>query len=108
MFRINNGKLVIRKKRTIKIIDLSKVLFIERFNNRTYIIINDKDEIITNIPLSKLESLLPPNFIRSHRSFIINKDYLEGLKLLNEKTYEANFPNDKQALVVKEHLESFL
>ncbi|MFW5434120.1 LytTR family transcriptional regulator DNA-binding domain-containing protein [Paenibacillus apiarius] len=108
MFRINNGKLIIKKKRNIEFIDLSKVLFIERFNNKTYIQVADKNEIVTNVPLKDLEVVLPPNFKRSHRSFIINKEYLEGLKLLNEKTYEANFPNDKQALVLKEHVEYFL
>ncbi|WP_407716591.1 LytTR family DNA-binding domain-containing protein [Heyndrickxia sporothermodurans] len=64
--------------------------------------------MIINSSLKELEQILPQNFKKTHRSFIINIEHLEGLNIFNEKTYEASFPNEKYALVSKSCIDKLL
>ncbi|USY51199.1 LytTR family transcriptional regulator [Bacillus altitudinis] len=104
MIKIVDKKLIIKKKRNIHFIPIKEVLYFEKFNHKTYVHLENKNEISLNMSLKELEIILPSNFKRTHRSFLINKELLEGLIFLNEKSYEAIFPNNKTALVVKDCL----
>jgi DNA-binding LytR/AlgR family response regulator len=91
-------KLVVTKRNKILLLNLDEIVYIEKTG--TYSIINTlHKEISVNNTLKELENKLPDNFVRAHRSFIINKRMLKELITLNENTYEALFPNDKTALV---------
>mgnify|MGYP000302479277 FL=1 len=43
--------------------------------------------------LNLLEEQLPTNFIRVHRTFIVNIDYIESFKYLNNSTYSFTLKN---------------
>jgi len=61
----------------MKLIELNDVLFIESLSN--YVKIHTKIEtVITKEKISKLEERLPINFIRIHRSFLVNKNYVDN------------------------------
>ena len=86
-----------KQKASIYLVKIKDILFIERKNNSSYIRTKSKD-IETRNSLIELERLLPCYCLRVHRSFIINKDWLSELKIVNNKTYEVVFSKDKTAL----------
>ncbi|MEL3985919.1 LytTR family transcriptional regulator DNA-binding domain-containing protein [Bacillus velezensis] len=108
MIQLKDNKLIIRKKGEIRFVNLEKILFFERFNHKTYLQLSNDKELILNSSLKELEGILPNNFKRTHRSFVINIEQLESLNFFNEKTYEALFPNNKHALVLKEFISSLI
>ncbi|GAA5661494.1 LytTR family DNA-binding domain-containing protein [Geobacillus stearothermophilus] len=99
--KIHDNKLIILRKSRIQLIPLEHILFFERFGQKTYISLQECEFTIRNT-LKQLEEILPSNFKRVHRSFIVNTNHILELKILNENTYEAFFPGDKHALVSKE------
>lgn len=96
-----SNKIIIVKRGQFLFIPLEEVYYIERLNQCNNI--KYKDEIVSvRVPLKTLEAILPDNFVRSHRSFIINKQLLRELTKQDENNYEAFFFNiDKTALVSK-------
>lgn len=100
---INQDKLVIYKRSEIKLIRLNDISYFERINQKTHIFDGvSENEIMIRNSLKELEEILPEGFKRSHRSFIINVNKIIELKMMSNTTYEAFFPNDRQALVSKE------
>jgi DNA-binding LytR/AlgR family response regulator len=85
------------------IIDLQKICFIQA--NRNYTEINyDDQRIVIRKTLTEIESLLPcDQFIRAHRSFIVNRDRIQtisqkeltiGNKVIPiSQKYRSNFDN---------------
>jgi uncharacterized membrane protein (DUF485 family) len=58
-------------------VDLDKLLYIESLAD--YIRLHtSEDQIITREKISHLESKLPENFVRIHRSFIVNKEHVRA------------------------------
>ena len=69
--------LQVTSNRKIVNIDLSEIFFIESMSN--YVKIHTPDEtIITKEKISKLEERLPDNFLRVHRSFLVNQNHVEA------------------------------
>lgn len=99
----NEQKIVINKRNEILFVQLNEILFIERYNQKTLIHTTDT-EITLTISLKDLSSKLPDYFVRTHKSFIVNKHSLKELKMLNKSTYEAVYCNRKSALINKEAL----
>lgn len=100
---VQDNKLLIFKRNRIVLLPLEKLLFIERFNQKTYVHTFNEEIVLTN-SLKSLQSILPNNFLKAHRSFIINKNLICELKAINDRTYEAIFEVDKQALVSKDYM----
>lgn len=101
-----SNKIIVVKRGQFLFIPLEDVYYIERLNQSTNI--ECKDNIISvRIPLKTMEDILPDNFVRSHRSYIINKTLLRELTKQDENNYEAIFSNiDKTALVSKMYFDS--
>ncbi len=79
-----NEYLLIRIDRKNAQIKIDEILFIESFSD--YIKIHTLDQVhITKEKISAVEKLLPTLFIRIHRSFIVNRDYI---KSFNRETIE--------------------
>ncbi|EGA91403.1 response regulator [Planococcus donghaensis MPA1U2] len=104
---IKSNKLVIIKRDRILFIPLNEIFNFERFNQKTYIQTYN-EEIHIRDSLKYLETILPEQFKRTHRSFIINTEHVRELKVLNNNTYEAFLPGDNQALVNRELIKLVL
>lgn len=105
---IVSNKMVIAKRGQVLFIPLDEIYYIERLNQCSLIKCKE-DEVSVRVPLKKLEELLPSNFLRGHRSFIINKSSLKELVKQDENNYEAIFCDKKEnALVSKEYFNNFL
>ncbi|WP_453993213.1 LytTR family DNA-binding domain-containing protein [Bacillus nitroreducens] len=101
---VEHNRVIIAFKDHIHLLPYDEILFIERFGDKTIFHTRDR-EILTNLPLKKIESELPQFFIRSHKSYIINKHLVQELKKATRDTYECLFENDKYALINKKNIE---
>lgn len=65
----------VRSDRKTVRINLDKIIYIESYSD--YIKIHTSEsETITKEKISRMAELLPDSFIRIHRSFIVNLDYI--------------------------------
>lgn len=71
-------KMIIHHRKGFNVIDLSKVVRLEADGNYTTIFTACPDKIITTKSIKDFEELLDPNqFVRVHKSHIINLQYME-------------------------------
>ncbi|TCP29042.1 LytTR family two component transcriptional regulator [Scopulibacillus darangshiensis] len=100
------GRLFIKQKSEIHVIQKQDIIFIERTGRSTTI--HTKSETITAYqPLNDLEGeLRERDFIRSHRSFIINIHFVKNFSLYAKNSYTVSFEGtNKKAIITKDKLE---
>ena len=68
----SNGYLIVRSNRQTRKIPYSTINYIESMSDYIIIRTTDNQKIITRERISRIEERLPPQFIRIHRSFIVN------------------------------------
>lgn len=96
--------LMIKQQNQYSFIPLDEIIFIERADRKTVIhTINKKYQL--NEPLTNLEEVLDSRFIGSHRSYIINLQFLTRIEAAGQ-SYKAYFKNyEETAKVSKNKLE---
>ncbi|MEO2078127.1 MAG: LytTR family DNA-binding domain-containing protein [Bacillus sp. (in: firmicutes)] len=96
--------LMIKQQNQYSFIPLDEIIFIERADRKTVIhTINKKYQL--NEPLTNLEEVLDSRFIGSHRSYIINLQFLTRIEATGQ-SYKAYFKNyEETAKVSKNKLE---
>ncbi len=100
------GRLYIKQKNDIHIILKKEIVFIERSGRSTTI--HTKSEVIkTYQTLNELEGeLRERDFVRSHRSFIINIHYIKSFSLYAKNSYTVTFEGiEAKAMITKEKVE---
>lgn len=100
------GRLYIKRKNDIHIIQKKDIVFIER-SGRSTTIYTKSGPIKTYQTLNELEGeLRERDFIRSHRSFIINIHYVKNFSLYAKNSYIVTFDGlEEQAMITKEKVE---
>src|SRR5690606_7123528 len=100
------GRLYIKQKSDIHIIQKKDIIFIER-TGRSTTIYTKSGAIKTYQTLNELEGeLRERDFLRSHRSFIINIHYVKNFSLYAKNSYVVTFEGiDEQAMITKEKVE---
>ena len=100
------GRLYIKQKTDIHIIQKQDIIFIER-SGRSTTIYTKNEAIKTYQTLNELEGELRERlFIRSHRSFIINIQYIKSFSLYAKNSYLVSFEGTKEkAMITKENLD---
>lgn len=74
----NNKRIVIRTKSSMYVFDVKDIIHCQSDRNYTYFYLNDGRKVFTSRTLKDYEDVLClPDFIRCHRSHIININYLE-------------------------------
>lgn len=68
----HSGDLIVRSNRQTRKISYSTINYIESMSDYVIIRTTDNQKIITRERISRIEEKLPPQFIRIHRSFIVN------------------------------------
>lgn len=75
------GQLVIRWKKTEKVLSFSEILYIEVLDSLLKLHTRAGNEYQTGGHLTQLEQRLPPGqFLRCHKSYLVNMDYVEGIR----------------------------
>lgn len=97
------GRLYIKQKNNIHIIQKKDIIFIER-TGRSSTIFTKSGTIKTYQTLKELEGeLRERDFLRSHRSFIINIHYIQNFELYAKNSFVVNFDGiEETAMITKE------
>lgn len=101
------GKIVIKNKEGISLVDEEDIILVQRENRSTVIYTSDGQHHITSEGLSELEARLDKNlFLRSHKSYIINISMVYKIYPYGRWTYVAKLRNtDMDALITHEKYE---
>ena len=94
LLKVKDGMVVVRPE---------EIIMIER-ENRSSVIITEKEHYAINKPLGELEALLPEDeFLRTHKSYIIRLDRIEKMSIYGRWTYVVKLKGTKKdALLTKE------
>ncbi|WP_223701178.1 LytR/AlgR family response regulator transcription factor [Sutcliffiella deserti] len=100
------GRLYIKQKNDIHIIQKKDIVFIER-SGRSTTIYTKTGPIKTYQTLNELEGeLRERDFLRSHRSFIINIHHVKNFSLYAKNSYTVTFEGlEEQAMITKDKVE---
>lgn len=100
------GRLYIKRKNDIHIIQKKDIIFIER-SGRSTTIYTKSGPVKTYLTLNELEGeLRERDFIRSHRSFIINIHYVKNFSLYAKNSYVVMFDGiAEKAMITKEKID---
>lgn len=100
------GRLYLKQKNDIHIVQKKDIIFIER-TGRSTTIYTKSGPIKTYMTLNELEGeLRERDFLRSHRSFIINIHYVKNFSLYAKNSYVVTFEGiEEKAMITKEKVE---
>ena len=100
------GRIYIKQKTDIHIIQKKDIVFIER-SGRSTTIHTKGGQVKTYQTLNELEGeLRERDFLRSHRSFIINVQYIKNFSLYAKNSYLVSFESiEEKAMITKENID---
>lgn len=98
-----SGDLLLKVKDGLVVVKPEEIIMIER-ENRSSIIITEKEHFSINKTLSELEAILPEKeFLRTHKSYIIRLDKISKMSVYGRWTYVVKLKGTKKdALLTKE------
>ncbi len=79
-------RIVVKNNNTIEIIPLDKIMYLEAQDDYIYIY-TEKGRFLKKDTIKKYENLLSESFIRTHRSYIVNINFIDKLELLSKESY---------------------
>ena len=99
-------KLLVKGKESMSFVDINEIILVQRENSST-VIYTKKDAFITSASLSDIEGKLDgEQFMRSHKSYLINISQIKKIEPYGRWTYIVTFKDiDKDALMTVEKFE---
>lgn len=99
-------RLLIKKLGREFLIQVSDIEWIEASGN--YANLHVKSHVYPmRITMEKLEKLLPSNFVRIHRSSIVNLEQIAEIQALDSGDYQINLANSKELVLSRRYRERF-
>lgn len=92
-------KLLIKGKEQLLFVDKKDIVMIERSDNATSIVTKE-ETYKSSVSLSALEAKLPGDFMRSHKSYIINTTMISRIEPYGRWTYVVNFKGIKETALI--------
>lgn len=99
-------KLFIQTKGEIRVINISDIIFVETSPDKRTIIHTVKGVCQSKKTLAEIQQELSrfPNFVRCHKSYLINIDMIERITPWGDSSYKVEFVDyEKDALVSRKH-----
>jgi two-component system, LytTR family, response regulator LytT len=81
--------LSVKKGHTVQVIPLENIRYFKSANIYVELHLSDKRKVIYDKPIKLLGPLLPANYCRIHKSFIVDIDTIETIELLGGGKYRA-------------------
>lgn len=99
-------KLLVKGKESMSFVNINDIILVQREDSNT-VIYTQKDAFTTSASLTEVEEKLDPDqFIRSHKSYIINLSQITKISPYGRWTYIVKFKDlDKDALITGEKYE---
>jgi DNA-binding LytR/AlgR family response regulator len=95
----SNKTICLKSYKDYQYLNLDEILFLRADNNTTDFHMNDGSVVNSFKTLKTYESILPKNFLRVHKSYIINSDYVSrvnfGSSKCTLKKHSQNVPFTK-------------
>lgn len=89
------------------VISIEKIVQIDVINNYTVIVLNKNKKVLSKERLNYFENILPPEcFIRTHKSHIVNLNYVESL--ISGRSLSVNLKNGDKLPVAARRKKEFL
>lgn len=95
----DTDKLLVKGKEQMFFLNKKDIVMIERVENSTIIITTDGN-YKSSVSLSELEEKLPANFMRCHKSYIINVDMISKTEAYGRWTYVVKFKNVEDTALI--------
>jgi hypothetical protein len=76
--RSGTNRLEVRADRRNVTLEFSEIIYLESMSDYVRIFLREGERVITRRTISSLSAELPESFIRIHRSYIINRGYLQS------------------------------
>lgn len=89
-------KIFIKNKNITEAIPLSSVIYFRPADHYTEIILANGNKKLHNLSLDKIEKILPAQFERTHRSYIVNTNFIIGLQNFPGSKYELKLKNSEK------------
>ncbi len=100
----NDKKLVLKHYNSYSIIQFDEIVFIEKVDRKT--LIHTKMKVFSYTePLSDLLKKLSSEFVQSHRSYIINMNYLSNIESIGQSYYAVFHSHDQKAKISKHQIK---
>lgn len=101
-----SDKLMIKGRDQVSFVDKKEIIFVERMENTTRIVTKD-EEYKTTVTLSGIEEKLnPTEFMRCHKSYIVNLSMISRLEPYGRWTYVVKMRGTKEtALMTAQNYE---
>lgn len=99
-------KLLVKGRESMSFVDISDIILVQRENSNT-VIYTIGDSFTTSASLSDIEAKLDPEqFMRSHKSYLINVSKIKKIEPYGRWTYIVTFKDmNKDALMTAEKFE---
>ena len=76
--KLTKGYLVVRSERININLPYDQIVYVESLGNYVRLLVSEGKPILTKEKISALEERLPHNFLRIHRSIIVNRDMIQS------------------------------
>ena len=88
-------KLLVKGKESMSFVDIKDIILVQRENSST-VIYTKQDSFVTSVSISDIESKLDPEqFMRSHKSYLINISQIKKIEPYGRWTYIVKFKDIK-------------
>ena len=100
------SRLLVKGRESMSFVDIADIVLIQRENNAT-VIYTETDSFVTSATMGDIEAKLDAEqFMRSHKSYIINLSKIKKIEPYGRWTYVVTFKNIKRdALMTQEKYE---
>ncbi len=94
------NKLLVKGKESMSFIDIKDIILVQRENSSTVIYTN-QDSFTTSLNISDIEIKLDPEqFLRSHKSYLINISQIKKIEPYGRWTYVVSFKDIKKDALI--------
>ena len=101
------GRLMLRHKEGVSLVSVDKIILVQREERMTVIYTSDGKRYVIGESMAEMEEKLPPEaFIRTHKSYIVNVNYIDSITPYGRWTYVVKLHGTTQdALITHEKFE---
>lgn len=89
----NVDRIAVKSGSRIHVIPVKDLMYVQACGD--YIMLNTPaGEFLKEQTMKSMETSLPENFVRIHRSYIVNVEYIDRVELYGKETYHVQLKND--------------